>query len=41
MIPSELLACGVFPGTPSNTINRKGLAELYQQARSRKTKEPQ
>ncbi|MDZ4021113.1 AMP-binding protein [Pseudomonas sichuanensis] len=39
MIPSELLACGRFPGTLSDKVDRKRLAELYQQARVKRPKE--
>ncbi|AIR88829.1 AMP-binding protein [Pseudomonas cremoricolorata] len=41
MIPSELLACGGFPTTASDKVDRKRLAALYQQARSKKPKEAQ
>lgn len=40
MIPSELLACGQFPATLSDKVDRKRLAALYQQARMKRPKEP-
>ena len=39
MIPSELLACGRFPTTLSDKVDRKHLAALYQQARVKRPKE--
>ncbi|MFK3775870.1 AMP-binding protein [Pseudomonas sp. NPDC089406] len=39
MIPSELLACGQFPATLSDKVDRKRLAALYQEARMKRPKE--
>ncbi|QXH51695.1 AMP-binding protein [Pseudomonas fakonensis] len=39
MIPSELLACGQFPATLSDKVDRKRLAALYQDARVKRPKE--
>lgn len=39
MIPSELLACGLFPTTASDKIDRKRLEALYFDARKQRTKE--
>jgi len=39
MIPSELLACGQFPATLSDKVDRKRLAALYQEARMKRRKE--
>ncbi|MBV4538926.1 AMP-binding protein [Pseudomonas urmiensis] len=41
MIPSELLACGRFPGTLSDKVDRKRLAALYQETRLKRPKETQ
>lgn len=39
MIPSELLACGRFPVTLSDKVDRKRLTALYQEARVKRPKE--